>query len=182
MVRTVSTSETRLLRDPRPRPRARRPCQAPPPTAAAAAEALGFRTMGAEDLPWVQAWTAQLGLPGPRTTRVRSFILTEEGRRVGYLAARATAFNTGQGREPVMWICAAYLIPSHRGRGLLPRFCEKLSAAHYGSGTAVARVAADNATMHRFMARGGWRKIRATQRFTDYALALTRPFRARAGG
>lgn len=175
MVRTISVSETRLLSDPRPLPPrggvAALPQRSGGPT-------LSHRALGTEDLPWVQSWTAQLNLPTPRTTRVRSFILLEDDRRVGYLAARPTAFNTGQGREPVMWIVGAYLVPSRRGRRLLPRFCELLSRAHYPSGKAAARVAAENATMHRFMATGGWRKVRTTTRYTDYVLELTQPYRA----
>lgn len=172
MTRTVSVSKTRLLSDPRP---VRRAPQAAFPRGGAA---LSVRPLAADDLPWVQAWTAQLGLPAPRTCRVRAFILLEGDRRVGYLAARSTAFNTGQGREPVMWIVGTFLIPSRRGRGLLPRFCEILSRGHYPGGKAAARVAADNATMHRFMATGGWRKVRTTTRYTDYVLELDGPFRA----
>jgi hypothetical protein len=172
MVKTFSISRTRLLSDPHPR-RARAA-----PLATKPDEGLGFRPLGPEDLPWVQTWTAQLRLPNPGSARIRGFVLTKQGRRVGYLAARSTAFNTGQGREPVMWIVCAFLIPSCRGRGLLPRFCEMLSRAHFPAGKAAARIAADNAVMHRFMARGGWRQVRKTRRYTDYVLELLRPFAA----
>jgi hypothetical protein len=173
MVRTVSLSETRLLSDPRP---VRRP-EHPP-----AGGPLGFRPVAPQDLPWVQSWTSQLRLPAPVTQRVRSFVLIEADRRVGYLAARLTAFNTGAGREPVMWIVSAFLIPSHRRRGLLPRFCELLSRAHYPGGKTAARIAAGNAAMHRFMARGGWRQIRRTARYSDYLLEFSGPYRAMTRG
>ena len=171
MVRTVSISQTRLLSDPKPAPRA-------PRRKTGGNGALGYRPMQPEDVPWIQSWSAQLRLPTPGSARLRAYILTEHGRDVGYLAARATAFNTGQGREPVMWIVSAYLIPSHRGKGLLPRFCEIMSRTLYRSGKAAARIAADNSRMHRFMTKGGWRKVRSTRRYTDYVLELANPFRA----
>ncbi|WP_372570733.1 hypothetical protein [Ruegeria jejuensis] len=133
------------------------------------------------DLPWVQTWTSQLRLPNPGSARIRGYVLTRDGRRAGYLAARATAFNTGQGREPVMWIVSAFLLPASRGKGLLPRFCELLSRAHYPSGKAAARIAADNARMHRFMNKGRWRQVRKTARYTDYVLDLAQPFTAHRG-
>lgn len=172
MVRTLSVPRTRLLDDPRPARAARAPT---------APQSLGFHPLTAEDLPWVQTWTSQLRLPAPGSARVRSFILTRQGKRVGYLAARATAFNTGQGREPVMWVVCAFLIPAVRGQGLLPRFAEMLSRAHYPGGKAAARIAADNARMHRFMAHGGWRTVRKTGRYTDYVLDLAQPYQALRG-
>ncbi len=172
MVRTVSISQTRLLSDPEPAPRARRRTSTDP------LGTISYRPVRPEDIPWIQVWSTQLRLPIPGSTRLRGYILTERGRNVGYLAARATAFNTGQGREPVMWIVSAYLIPSHRGKGLLPRFCEILSRNLYRSGKAAARIAADNSRMHRFMTKGGWRKVRTTGRYTDYVLDLAHPFKA----
>lgn len=171
MVRTVSISQTRLLSDPKPARRA-------PRRKAGGDGALGYRPLQPEDVPWIQSWSAQLRLPSPGSTRLHGYILTEHGRNVGYLAARATAFNTGQGREPVMWIVSAFLIPSHRGKGLLPRFCEIMSRTLYRSGKVAARIAADNSRMHRIMAKGGWRKVRVTGRYTDYVLELAHPFRA----
>lgn len=171
MVKTVSISRTRLLPDPIPAaPYLRRKT--------AASGTLGYRLMRPEDIHWIQSWSAQLRLPTSGNTRLRGYILTEQSRNVGYLAARPTAFNTGQGREPVMWIVSAFLIPSHRGRGLLPRYCEILSRALYSSGKAAARIAADNDRMHRFVNKGGWRKVRTTRRYTDYVLELASPFRA----
>lgn len=171
MVKTVSISQVRLLSE--PKLAARTPRRKPDGNGA-----LGYRPMQPEDVPWIQSWSDQLRLPTPGNARLRGYILTEHERNVGYLAARATAFNTGQGREPVIWIVSAFLIPSHRGKGLLPRFCEILSRKLYRSGKAAARIAADNSRMHRFMAKGGWRKVRTTVRYTDYVLELTHPFRA----
>jgi len=162
----------RLLSDPKPR----RLATAAPGHRSTAG--LGYRPMKPDDVPWIQSWTTQLRLPTPGSARLRGFILTENGKNVGYLAARATAFNTGQGREPVMWIVSAFLIPSHRGRGLLPRFCELMSSTQFPTGKVAARIAADNAQMHRFMSKGGWRKVRSTARYTDYVLELARPYKA----
>ncbi|MFL4470112.1 DUF4157 domain-containing protein [Tateyamaria armeniaca] len=64
----------------------------------------------------------------------------------------------------------------------MPRFCELLSRAHYPSGKAAARIAADNARMHRFMGKGRWRQVRKTARYTDYVLDLAHPFKADRGG
>jgi len=172
MVSTVSKSNIRLLSDPRPK---RRAAAARAPRAETG---LGFRPALPEDVPWVQGWTASLRLPTPGSARVRGFVLTDQGRRIGYLAARATAFNTGQGREPVMWIVSAFLLPSHRGKGLLAKFCELMSPTQFPFGKAAARIATDNVRMHRFMAKGGWRKVRTTARYTDYVLDLTSPFKA----
>lgn len=171
MVKTVSISRVRLLSEPKPVAQV-------PRRKAAGSGALGYRLMQADDVPWIQSWSAQLRLPTSGNARLRGYILTEHGRNIGYLAARATAFNTGQGREPVMWIVSAFLIPSHRGKGLLPRFCELMSHTLYRSGKAAARIAADNNRMHRFMVKGGWHKVRTTRRYTDYVLELAQPFKA----
>jgi len=175
---------------PRPRPRA---ADAAPQAASlraaaageAAGEATGLSTRGAraDDLPWLQTWAAQLGLPAPRSRRVRSFILLKDGQRVGYMAAREEmAEDGGGGREPMMWIVSAFLIPALRGQGLILKYGEMLSRQYYQKGKVGCRVAADNAAMMRLVARGGWRKTHSTRRFTDYVLELDAPFRATRKG
>jgi hypothetical protein len=143
---------------------------------------LSTRPATADDLPWLQSWAAQLGLPAPRSRRVRSFILLKDNQRVGYLAAREEMAEGGGGREPVMWIASAFLIPALRGQGLILKFGEILSRQYYQKGKLGCRVAADNATMMNLMARGGWRKTHSTRRFTDFTLELDAPFRASRKG
>jgi hypothetical protein len=139
---------------------------------------LTARTAEAADLPWLQAWAAQLGLPAPRSRRVRSFMLLKDSQRVGYIAARHDMLEAARGREPILWIVSAFLIPSHRGRGLILRFCEILSRQYYRKGKVGCRVAAGNAAMLKLMARGGWKQLHATRRFVDFMLELDAPFEA----
>ena len=144
---------------------------------------LSTRVATADDLPWLQTWAAQLGLPAPRSRRVRSYILLKDGQRVGYMAAREDmAEDSGGGREPVMWIVSAFLIPALRGQGLILKYGEMLSSQYYQKGKVGCRVAADNSTMMRLMARGGWRKTHSTRRFTDFVMELDAPFRATRKG
>lgn len=173
MVRTLSTSRTRIVAEPQSRP-ARRAARVAP--IASTGPELSVRRLAPADLPWVQAWTTQLGLPTPRSGRVRQFVLQENGRRIGYLAGRPSMLNLGNGREPVMWIVGAFLIPSKRGRGLIPKFGEMLSRQEYPVGKLAARVAVDNTRMHRFMASGRWKKLRTTRRYIEYVLELKAPY------
>lgn len=145
-----------------------------------AAGGLSARAAEAADLPWLQTWAAHLGLPAPRTRRVRSFVLLKDGQRVGYLAAREDVLDAGRGREPVMWIVSAFLIPSLRGQGLILKFGELLSRQYYRGGKVACRVAADNTRMLRLVARGGWKRLHSTRRYTDFVLELDGPFRAGA--
>ncbi len=192
MVKTISVSAARIVRE--------QPCgcsnghggrrgrttaplaavarTAAPPATPAVAPILSVRPVAAADLPWVQAWSTQLGLPAPRSRRVRSFMLLKDRERIGYLSARESLLDAGNGREPVMWIVAAFLTPAHRGQGLILKFGEILSRDYYRSGMVGARIAADNARMHKIMESGRWRKLRATRRFTDYGLELSAPYRA----
>lgn len=179
MVKTVSISRTRIIRDNAKPKTACAPSAAKPKSGAAT---LSIRSVEAADLPWVQAWTTQLNLPAPRSPRVRSFILTEEQNRIGYLAGRASFLDCGQGREPVMWIVCAFLIPAKRRKGLLPKFGEILSRQYFQEGKVAARIAPNNVNMHRFMATGQWRKLRTTRRFVEYMLELHAPYRAAGGG
>lgn len=142
------------------------------------AAGLSARPATAADLPWLQTWAAHLGLPAPRARQVRSFILLKDSQRVGYLAGREDMLDAGRGREPVMWIVSAFLIPTLRGQGLLMKFGEILSRTHYPKGKIACRVAADNSRMLRLVSRGGWQKLRTTRRFSDFLLELEGPFRA----
>ncbi|MEX2261843.1 MAG: hypothetical protein WD696_07815 [Bryobacteraceae bacterium] len=132
----------------------------------------------AADLPWLLSWAAQLGLPAPRSRRVRSFMLLKDSQRVGYIAARDEMIDSGRGREPILWIVSAFLIPSQRGQGLILKYCEILSRQYYQKGKVGCRVASGNTAMLRLMARGGWKKLHATRRFVDFTLELDGPFRA----
>lgn len=184
MVRTISTSRTYIIRDPcgcansRPRPMPRRVIR---PQRDATAPALGVRPVAATDLPWVQAWAAQLGLPAPRSRRVRSFVLLKDHERIGSLSAREGMIDTGGGREPIMWIAAAFLTPANRGKGLILKFGEILSRDYYRNGKVGARIATNNAKMHKIMTAGRWKKVRTTRRFVDYMLELQQPYRASRG-
>ena len=114
---------------------------------------------------------------------MRSFILLKDGQRVGYMAAREDMAEDGSGgREPVMWIVSAFLIPALRGQGLILKYGEMLSRQYYQKGKVGCRVAADNETMKRLVARGGWRKTHSTRQFSDYVLELDAPFRATRKG
>jgi hypothetical protein len=183
MVKTISVSPVRLVREPcgcstGGAARRVRTIVPAPALKTAAAPILSVRPVAAADLPWVQAWSTQLGLPAPRSRRVRSFMLLKDQERIGYLSARDSLLDVGNGREPMMWIVAAFLTPAHRGQGLILKFGEILSRDYYRCGRVGARIAADNARMHKIMETGRWRKLRTTRRFTDYALDLNAPYRA----
>lgn len=139
---------------------------------------LSAREATAGDLPWLQSWAAQLRLPAPRSRRVRSFILLKNAQRVGYIAITDEMIDTGRGREPILWIVSAFLIPALRGQGLILKFGEILSRQYYRKGKVGCRVAAENTAMMRLMARGGWTKLHSTRRYTDFMLELDAPFRA----
>lgn len=139
---------------------------------------LSARPASAGDLPWLQCWAAHLGLPAPRSRRVRSFILLKDSQRVGYMAIRDDTIDVGRGREPILWIVSTFLIPSQRGQGLILKFGELLSRQYHQKGKIGCRVAADNVPMLRLMARGGWRKLHSTRRYVDFLMELDGPFRA----
>lgn len=164
------------------RPRAAATLEASTGQTPADGSGLSARPAEAADLPWLQTWTAHLGLPAPRTRRVRSFILLKDAQRVGYLAMREELIDTERGREPIMWIVSAFLVPSLRGQGLILKFGEILSEQVYPRGKVGFRVAADNLRMLRLVARPGWKKLHSTRRFTDFMLQLDAPFRAAGKG
>lgn len=139
---------------------------------------LSARPASAADLPWLQSWAAHLGLPAPRSRRVRSFVLRKDSQRAGYMAIRDDMIDSGRGREPILWIVSAFLIPSLRGQGLILKFGEILSRQYYQKGKVGCRVATDNTRILRLMARGGWKKLHSTRRFVDFTLELDAPFRA----
>lgn len=151
----------------------------PRPVRAVRAAALAVRPATAADLPWVTAWTSRLGLPMPTSRRVRTYILLEDGQRVGHLAGREDQLTIEARRQSLMWLISGFIVPASRGRGLMMRFCEILSREVYDKGKVGARVAADNARMHKLMAVGGWTVRRRTRRYTDYLLDLGKPFRAK---
>jgi hypothetical protein len=139
---------------------------------------LSTRPATPADIPWVQAWASQLGLPASESRRARSFLLLRGTQRIGFFAVREEMTNSGAGREPILWIMSAFLIPSMRGQGLLPKFGEILSRQHYSEGKVGCRVATDNTRMLRLLSRGGWKKTHATSRYVAYQLELTGPFKA----
>jgi hypothetical protein len=188
MIRGVAIPNKRIITDsgqrqvsPAPRPRAAT-LQASTGQTPAGGSGLSARPAEAADLPWLQTWAAHLGLPAPRSRRVRSFILLKDAQRVGYLAIREEMIDTGRGREPIMWIVSAFLIPSLRGQGLILKFGEILSEQVYPKGKVGFRVAADNLRMLKLVARPGWRKLHSTRRYTDFMLQLDAPFRASGKG
>ncbi|MBI1356592.1 MAG: hypothetical protein GC160_19805 [Acidobacteria bacterium] len=119
-----------------------------------------------------------MALPAPKSRRVRSFILLKDQERIGYLSARDSMLDAGNGREPVLWIVAAFLTPANRGQGLILKYGEILSRDYHRSGAVGARIAANNARMHKIMEAGRWKKLRTTRRFTDYILELEAPYQA----
>jgi hypothetical protein len=139
---------------------------------------LSVRAASSGDIPWVQAWTAHLGLPAAESRRIRSFILLRGSQRVGYFAVREDMTEATGVREPILWIVAAFLIPSLRGQGLLVRFGEILSRQYYRQGKVGCRIAADNTRMRRLLARGGWNRVHETSRYVDYQMEMTAPFTA----
>jgi hypothetical protein len=196
MIRRAAIPNKRIISEPGPRPTspAAPRTQAAPPQAAAlrppaeeteakaGAAGLSARPAEAADLPWLQTWAAHLGLPAPRSRRVRSFVLLKDSQRVGYLAVREEMIDAERGREPIMWIVSAFLIPSLRGQGLILKFGEILSEQFYRKGKVGFRVAADNLRMLKLVARRGWKKLHSTRRFSDFMLELDAPFRASRKG
>jgi hypothetical protein len=147
----------------------------PPPNATSR---LSVRPAVPADLPWITAWSDQLQLPVPTARRIITYILLDGDQRIGHIAGREDQLVVDRQRVSVMWVISAFLIPSARGRGLFMRFAEMLSREVYPKGKVGARVAADNARMHKLMAIGGWKVRRTTRNFVDYLLDLEKPFRA----
>jgi hypothetical protein len=143
---------------------------------------LSARPASTADLPWLQSWAVHLGLPAPRSRRVRSFILLRDSQRAGYMAAREGMIDAGGGREPILWIVSAFLIPSLRSQGLILKFSEILSRQYYPKGKVGCRIATDNTRMLRVMARGGWKKLHSTRRYVDFMMELDGPYRASRKG
>jgi len=175
--RIINASEARRA-SPAPRPQAAATLKASTGQMPTDGSGLSARMAEAADLPWLQTWAAHLGLPAPRSRRVRSFILLKDSQRVGYLAMREQMIDAERGREPIMWIVSAFLIPSLRGQGLILKFGEILSEQFYPKGKVGFRVAADNTRMLKLVARPGWKKLHSTRRFADFMLELDGPFRA----
>jgi hypothetical protein len=179
--RIIKVSEQRQA-SPARRPRAAATLEASTEQTPAEGSGLSVRPAEAADLPWLQTWAAQLGLPAPRSRRVRSFILLKDSQRVGYLAMREQMIDAERGREPIMWIVSAFLIPSLRGQGLILKFGEILSEQVYPKGKVGFRVATDNLQMLKLVERPAWKKLHSTRRFTDFMLQLDAPFRASGQG
>lgn len=180
MIKNLATSTKTILPSPltTAAPRSR-PSAAPRARAGfAPAPSLAVRAATPADRPWIEAWAAQLQLPVPTARRVQTFLLLEDGQRIGHLAAREDVLPNGRAGEPVLWIISAFLVPAARGRGLMLRFGEMLSRDIYRKGRVGARIAADNARVHKLMAVGGWTVRRSTRRYVDYMLDLNAPFRA----
>ncbi len=169
---------TRLLDNPAARRQEVSALRAPATGSQTESIGLSARAASAVDLPWLQTWAAQLGLPAPRSRRVRSFVLFKDSQRAGYLAVRDDMVDAGRGHEPILWIVSAFLIPSLRGQGLILRYCEILSQQYYRKGKVGCRVASDNIPMLKLTARSGWKKLHSTQRYIDFMMDLDRPFRA----
>lgn len=180
---TISISRTRILTPSQGEgaaPRARRV-----PTARPSTGALSTRRASPKDIPWIESWAASLGLPAVVGAGALTFVLLEDGQRVGYLAARDQMVDTPLGSEPVRWIVSAFLVPRARGRGLLMRFGALLSQQHHRQGKLGARVSTANTRMLKLMRVGGWTKIRSSRQWVDFVLDLNAPFGAatsRRGG
>ena len=181
MTKRISVSNTRII-DPDTRGRARapnlRPTRTLRPTATARDEKLSMRLATPSDLAWILSWAAQLGLPAPRTRRVRSIVLLQDGQRVGHMGVREGVIETTRGREPVMWIISAFLVPSARHQGLMVKFGELLSRDFFPSGKIGAHIASDNTRVLKLMHEGGWQKIRTAGKYIEYMLEIKSPFRA----
>lgn len=175
MVQTVSVSRVRILTDRESHPR--RLQRTSRPRARAGEELLSTRRANASDIPWIESWSASLGLPAP-TAGLMQFMLLRDGQRVGYLAARDQLLDVGRGPENVRWIVSAFLLPGVRGQGLLMRFGEQLSRQVYRAGKVGARIAAHNTRMLKLMKIGGWTKIGGSRRYSDFVLELQAPFHA----
>jgi hypothetical protein len=129
----------------------------------------------------VESWCASLGLLPLPTGRVRSRLLLIDDQRVGFIAGREDWLDMGRGRESVLWIMAAFLVPAARGQGNLARFAQMLTSQLYPTGVKLAaRVAVHNARMHTFMRAGGWRKLGSTRQYTDYVLELDAAYRPKS--
>ena len=157
--------------------RAARPAVAERTPAPSRDAALSIRPATPADRPWIESWASQLQLPVPTARRVRTFLLIQDGQRIGHLSAREDLMLVQRHREPVMWIISAFLVPSARGKGLMLKFGEMLSREVYGEGKVAARVAADNTRVRKMMSVGGWTVIRLTRRYVNYVLDLRAPFR-----
>lgn len=156
-------------------PRPQRPTAAP-----IAVERFSARQPLPADLPWVESWCSSLGLLPLPAGRVRSRVLLIDGKRVGFIAGREDWLDLGRGREAVLWIASAFLVPSARGQGNLARFAQLLTAQLFPDGVKLAtRVAGHNTRMHGFMRAGGWRKLSATRQHADFVLELHNPYRPR---
>ncbi len=153
---------------------------APSPSTSAPNARFSTRALVPNDLPWVESWCGSLGLLPLPSGRVRMRILSIDDRRVGFIASREDWIDTGRGRESVVWIVAAFLIPSVRGQGNLARFAELLTTELFPRGSKLAaRVALHNTRMQAFMRAGGWRKLQATHGYADFVLDLDGPYRVR---
>jgi hypothetical protein len=171
----VALPETRIIHDAPARPAARPVVAAEPPAR------FGVRARQPADLPWIESWSASLGLPALPAGRVRSRVLLIDGQRVGFIAGRDDWLDVGRGRENVLWIAAAFLVPSARGQGNLMRFAQLLTTELYPQGVTLAtRVAAHNQRMQQFMRVGGWRKLSSTRQHSDFVLELRGPYRAKS--
>ena len=183
MIRGAAIPDKRILREPdqgrvpaAPRPRTAGALRAS--TAPTTGSGLSARVAEAADLPWLQTWAAHLGLPAPRSRRVRSFILLQDWQRVGYLALQREMMDAEGAREPVLWVLSAFLVPALRGQGLILKFGEILCAQFRPEGKVGFRVAADNVRMQQLATRRGWQRRRSTQRYTDFVVELDTLFRA----
>ncbi len=128
------------------------------------------------DLPWIETWATQLGLPAQRGRGITSLIFLKDGQRVGYISAKHDEMMTAMGRQPVQWIMSAFLIPSVRGQGLLLRFGALASRKFYRNGKLGARIATGNRRMLKLMQVGGWRKVRSSRQYQDFVLDLKSPY------
>lgn len=173
---------TRLLKGPAVQGQETPAVRSPAAESRSESTGLSVRPASTADLPWLQSWAVHLGLPAPRSRSVRSFVLLMDSQRAGYMAIRDSMIDTGRGREPILWLVSAFLIPSLRGQGLILKFGEILSRRYYPKGKVGCRIATDNTRMLRLMARGGWKKLHSTRRYVDFMMELDGPFRASRKG
>ena len=159
-----------------PRAIAHRTAAAPQAAAPATEGDLTMRPVTAQDLPWLMSWSAEIGLPAPRSRHVRSFIFYKDGQRVGYAATRVQDAPGANGPERIVWIISVFVLPHMRRKGLVPRFAELATRQYYGAGKFGARVARDNHRMRKFMEETGWTKTRESSRWVDYTFTLEGPW------